>query len=70
MAMKTKTQSMRIPESTMKHVTEYAERYGLTKSAAVVLLLNKGLESEKALDSIDQLTKLWPEIKKTLDEGK
>lgn len=50
---------MNMPSELMKQVDDYADRMNISKSSAVCVLLSQALSSQKAMNDLGELVKLY-----------
>lgn len=61
MAREVKRVNMNIPVETLQRVDEYAEKMTISRTAAVLVLLNLALDSQKAMNDMSELLRLVQE---------
>jgi metal-responsive CopG/Arc/MetJ family transcriptional regulator len=55
--------SFNIPTLLLDRIDEYADSVGINRTAAINLLISNSLDQQKALSSIDVITKMFKELK-------
>ena len=60
---------MNMPAELMKQLDDYADRMNISKSSAVCVLLSQALNSQKAMNDLGELIKLYHEEQKKTDKA-
>lgn len=60
---------MNMPAELMKQLDDYADRMNISKSSAVCVLLSQALNSQKAMNDLGELIKLYQEEQKKTDKA-
>lgn len=58
MAREVKRINMNMPIETLERVDEYAESMTISRTSAILVLLNMALDSRKAVDDLSELVKM------------
>lgn len=53
-----------LDEEVCKRISAYADENGLAFSGAVSVLANQALQAQKGIDSLQQISKMFEEVKK------
>ena len=67
--VETTRMGMNIPTELMDKLDEYADRMNISRTSAVCVLLSQALNSQKALNDLGELIKLYQEEQKKTDKA-
>lgn len=67
--VETTRMGMNIPTELMDKLDEYADRMNISRTSAVCVLLSQALNSQKAMNDLGELIKLYQEEQKKTDKA-
>ena len=67
--VETTRMGMNIPTELMDKLDDYADRMNISRTSAVCVLLSQALNSQKAMNDLGELIKLYQEEQKKTDKA-
>ena len=67
--VETTRMGMNIPTELMDKLDEYADRMNISRTSAVCVLLSQALNSQKVMNDLGELIKLYQEEQKKTDKA-